>query len=637
MFTLVPVMTLFFFPSIINAAAEVNKNEIITLEVWEYHRGDMLKDSSGKYVFPDSEASEWIASNKGSLIPAEETGGTAWFRTKLPELKSLCPAVFVNRAQQVMTVYLDGREIYSNSGFLQNSGSPDALSFRWYLIRLPQDYSGKYLYFRFYSESKKIGMSTPVSLGSADAFLYRIVSENSDIMFIGGVIILTGIIMMTIFIFFKRTRFFLALTVFSYATGVFICINNPYINLLTGNLDLLNFLNSFSLFLQPVLFMVVEELVIDRYKKILGIMWKIHVGYILLTLVLTPFPGITIVDLEDPFLIMLIFNSNFSIFTLFKSISRERIEAVILLSGTIIFSFMGTAEILLYYFNFYSDTWYTTTYIFHWGAFIFIICLVVLTGYRYLKDVKEKESIQLQVVQQQKLALDAMHREKKLQEEFTHQLMQSQDNERKRIAMELHDAIGQDLLIIKNMALLSLKHNNGSSSKDTECINDISETASNVIEHVRNMSRNLHPYQLENLGLSDALEAIINRVENSSEISFRYEIDDINGLFSRENEVHIYRILQESINNIIKHSGSDSAEVKIVRDVNVIKMMIKDNGRGFKAAGVKETLTGTRFGFGITGIHERVGILGGEIKIISGAVKGTTLDISIPFESRASV
>ncbi len=94
-------------------------------------------------------------------------------------------------------------------------------------------------------------------------------------------------------------------------------------------------------------------------------------------------------------------------------------------------------------------------------------------------------------------------------------MLQSQDNERKRIALELHDAVGQELLIIRNLASLCIKAKNDPEKKESsiEYLNDISSASSSVIETVRNLSKNLHPYQLDNLGLSEALEAVIQRVE----------------------------------------------------------------------------------------------------------------------------
>jgi signal transduction histidine kinase len=133
------------------------------------------------------------------------------------------------------------------------------------------------------------------------------------------------------------------------------------------------------------------------------------------------------------------------------------------------------------------------------------------------------------------------------QQSFSRQLIASQESERKRIAGELHDSLGQQLLIIKNWAVLAL-HGLENQIVPKESLDEISSTASHAIEEMREIAYNLRPYQLEKLGLTAAIRGLASRVAASSNIRFAAEIDDIDGLFSQEVEISIYhhRVLCES-------------------------------------------------------------------------------------------
>lgn len=209
------------------------------------------------------------------------------------------------------------------------------------------------------------------------------------------------------------------------------------------------------------------------------------------------------------------------------------------------------------------------------------------------------------------------------QEEFSRQLLESQERERQRIAAELHDGLGQDLLIIKNWAVLGLK--NGANSKTQ--FDEISETASAAIDEVREIAYNLRPFHLDELGLTKAVESMLDRVSKASAIDFTWEIAAIDGFFPREAEINFYRIVQECVNNIVKHSGADKADVKIERDAEGLRLSIRDNGKGFDTTSAA-TKHADQSGFGLAGISERARILGGKVSISSAPQIGTTVKLT---------
>ena len=209
------------------------------------------------------------------------------------------------------------------------------------------------------------------------------------------------------------------------------------------------------------------------------------------------------------------------------------------------------------------------------------------------------------------------------QEAFSRKLIESQEAERKRIAQEIHDGLGQSLLVIKNRASLGLAANER--NKADEQFGEIQESVTEALTEVRVISQNLRPLHLERLGLTSTLEEMIEQLDEASDIEISYDIEHIDGKLTPENEMNLYRIAQESLNNVAKHSGATRAGVTAIIEDERIVMTIKDNGRGFD----KETVD-HKHGLGLNGMAERAKILGGTLLVESEMDKGTTILINIP-------
>ena len=225
-----------------------------------------------------------------------------------------------------------------------------------------------------------------------------------------------------------------------------------------------------------------------------------------------------------------------------------------------------------------------------------------------------------------KFRIASSEKARRAQQAFSQQLISSQESERQRIAAELHDGLGQHLLIIKNSALLGLGTLE-QQDRVREQLGDISETASQAIDEVREISYNLRPYQLDDLGLTKAIEFIVAKMAASSEIKFSSALEPIDGLFSSDAEINIYRIVQESLNNIVKHSRASQATIVIDKDSHSIDITIQDNGRGFNTEGTAGSEGGG--GFGLKGISERARMLGAKYVIHSAAGEGTAINLTL--------
>lgn len=208
------------------------------------------------------------------------------------------------------------------------------------------------------------------------------------------------------------------------------------------------------------------------------------------------------------------------------------------------------------------------------------------------------------------------------QQAFSRQLIQSQEAERKRIAAELHDGLGQRLVIIRNLALLV---NTGAREADRESIDEIAAEASEALSEVREIARNLRPHQLDRLGLTKALNGLVRRAAAASPTRLTAEIDDLDDLFPKDREIDVYRVVQESLNNILKHARATEASLAIRRSPTHVAMTVQDNGCGFP-----DGFAPAMDGFGLAGLAERVTLLGGQLDIRSVPGCGTTLDMLFP-------
>ena len=226
-----------------------------------------------------------------------------------------------------------------------------------------------------------------------------------------------------------------------------------------------------------------------------------------------------------------------------------------------------------------------------------------------------------------------MAREQASQQAFSRELIASQENERRRIAAELHDSLGQRLIIINNLALFLLKTKGKLLGDDVkqETIEEINTEAMQAIEETRAISYALRPFQLDRLGLSKAVQAMVTKVARASEIDLASDIADIDDAFPEAMRINFYRIVQEGLNNIVKHSHASQGKVTASRTRSAVVLTISDNGRGLPSEPRHpKPATG---GFGLTGIRERAMLMKGTLQIKSDNGNGTLLVIHFPLES----
>jgi len=212
-------------------------------------------------------------------------------------------------------------------------------------------------------------------------------------------------------------------------------------------------------------------------------------------------------------------------------------------------------------------------------------------------------------------------------QQLSGRLLMLQDEERRRVAGELHDGLGQNLAIIKNRAMIGLRDptNDG---RAREQLQEIAATANASIVEVREIAHNLRPFELDRLGLVSAIESMIERVSDSATIKLSANLEPIDGLLSPEAETSVYRIVQEGLNNVLKHSKATASRIEFRQNGKQLLITLQDNGVGISAS-PKSPNGNSTSGFGLAGIAERVRVLGGSLTVDSQRLIGTTIKVTL--------
>jgi signal transduction histidine kinase len=216
--------------------------------------------------------------------------------------------------------------------------------------------------------------------------------------------------------------------------------------------------------------------------------------------------------------------------------------------------------------------------------------------------------------------------------ELSARLLRLQDEERRRIARELHDSVGQTLAAL-SMNLAAVGADIERLAKTATIITDSSALVDDMSTDIRTISYLLHPPLLDEAGLSSALTWYINGFSERSKIEVELKIPEDFGRLPRDLETAVFRVVQECLTNIHRHSGSSVARIVISQSDGEVRVEVKDNGKGIpaeKRAEIVSTPTGIP-GVGIRGMRERLRQLGGGMEIHSdGEGKGTTVRARLP-------
>ena len=240
------------------------------------------------------------------------------------------------------------------------------------------------------------------------------------------------------------------------------------------------------------------------------------------------------------------------------------------------------------------------------------------------------ERLQSEVIARAKAEHKLYESEQSLRKLSRH-LLRTQDDERRRIGRDLHDSLGQYLAILKmnlDSLQLSLKLNDSERFQLEQCV----RLSDDAVKEVRTISYLLYPPMLEELGLKSAIPWYLDGFARRSNVKTTLEIPADFGRLSQDVELTLFRILQEALTNVHRHSGSRIARVRLMHQDGKVTMEIEDQGKGFPTtivAGYKEGLPGG-LGVGLRGMDERTKQLGGQLELIPGKTGGALVRAIVP-------
>jgi len=227
---------------------------------------------------------------------------------------------------------------------------------------------------------------------------------------------------------------------------------------------------------------------------------------------------------------------------------------------------------------------------------------------------------------------DQMHKEEELRR-LSARLLQLQDEERRRIARDLHDSVSQKLLAI-NLSLTHASQAVGAKNRQgRQALADTRKLVRDLSRGIRSLSYLLHPPMLEELGLASAIEEYARGLSHRSGINLKLDIAKDIGRLPAESEMALFRIVQEALSNIQKHSGSSSGRIRLTRENGDVVLKVSDRGRGMEAdAPPQQPVSPETLGVGILGMRERMKQLGGRLDIRFGR-RGTTVTARLPIQA----
>lgn len=260
----------------------------------------------------------------------------------------------------------------------------------------------------------------------------------------------------------------------------------------------------------------------------------------------------------------------------------------------------------------------------------FIIVTVLIVKLKTLRD-NQEEIINLRTqelkneIKEHKKSQDTLLLKSRQLSELNKKIETIKEEQNKRIAREIHDELGQSLTAI-NLELMWISKKHSNDPDIVERMHTLSQVVTNTISTVRKISSDLRPRLLDQLGLLPAIESLVKEYRARTGIKIILHLPETNTDFESPVKITLYRILQEALTNIARHSECTVTEIRISVNSKNLNMSIYDNGTGF----LYDEIYYTTGSLGLIGMQERAKIIHGELKFVTAPGEGTLLNLKVP-------
>ncbi len=252
---------------------------------------------------------------------------------------------------------------------------------------------------------------------------------------------------------------------------------------------------------------------------------------------------------------------------------------------------------------------------------------------RELTEINHKLESAITVQAETENALRKSEKELRL---LSKQLLNAQENERRRIALDLHDNVSQTLAAMKFRIEHALNESVDSTPNTGEMSRILVPLVQETIDEVRNMYMRLRPSILDDLGLAATLAWLRRDYQDAHpDIDTRIDINIADSEIADDLKIVIYRVVQEALENVARHSKASQVRVSLDRNNNKVELTVQDNGTGFRLEDVMSVDDSLR-GMGLSGMRERIELVGGKLTVSGGEGEGARIYASIPIRQRQS-
>ncbi|HVS92794.1 MAG TPA: sensor histidine kinase [Mucilaginibacter sp.] len=242
-----------------------------------------------------------------------------------------------------------------------------------------------------------------------------------------------------------------------------------------------------------------------------------------------------------------------------------------------------------------------------------LVVVVLITGLFFFVIIYQRKMIKNQV--------ELRRMQDVQQQELLQAVIETQETERKRLAEDLHDSVGQVLSAIKLKLHRLDKINNDENTN--ELLADTRKLTDECIQEIRNIIHNVLPPVLTDFGVIDALQALCVKMDQNTPMQVVFTRKLADERFPAEVELTLYRIAQELFGNAVKHSEATSIHVDLTKEKHALTMTFRDNGKGFN-------LDNVNHGFGLKNLQSRAQLVNGKIHIYTKPLSGTLTTINVP-------
>ena len=230
-------------------------------------------------------------------------------------------------------------------------------------------------------------------------------------------------------------------------------------------------------------------------------------------------------------------------------------------------------------------------------------------------------------VTDRKRAEDALRLEQEELRKLTAQLVGAREDERKHLARELHDGVSQRMAVLALEVARLLQDGSTFPGRARESLQGIQQSIDELADDCHQLARGLHPSILDDLGLRAALESECTAFSKQYDISTRFIAEDVPASIPEDVQLCIYRVVQESLQNVAKHAEADEVLVTLSGREKRLTLSVSDNGKGFDSAQVRG-----RGGLGLVSVKERVRLVNGSFSVSSQPGNGTELEVRVPLD-----